>query len=124
MADLKGKLVLVRIGAAETVAGPAARGIASALNEAGAEVLETEDTGLNADVIVEWHAPQVWSVHCRTRQGPAQLLLHVDAQEAPLFVGRCVAALAMDPDLMEKTGGSYTITELACEYRFSRPENQ
>ena len=45
------------------------------------------------------------------------------AQEAPLFLGRCVAALAMDPDLFEKSGGSYTIDELAAEYRFTHPDH-
>lgn len=39
--------------------------------------------------------------------------------QSPRFVGRSVAALAMDPDIMEKTGGSYRVDELVREYRFS-----
>ncbi len=48
-------------------------------------------------------------------------LLDVDLKRAqsPRFVGRCVAALAMDPDVMEKTGGAFEVAELAREYRFS-----
>ena len=42
--------------------------------------------------------------------------------QAPRFAGRCVAALAMDPDVMEKTGGRYTVADLAGEYRFSSPD--
>jgi dehydrogenase/reductase SDR family protein 1 len=39
--------------------------------------------------------------------------------ESPRFTGRCVAALAMDPDIMHKTGGVYQVAALAKEYRFS-----
>jgi NAD(P)-dependent dehydrogenase (short-subunit alcohol dehydrogenase family) len=39
--------------------------------------------------------------------------------QSPRFTGRCVAALAMDPDVMEKSGGVYLVKELAEEYRFS-----
>lgn len=42
-----------------------------------------------------------------------------EKSEAPRFTGRCVAALAQDPDLMEKTGGVYRVRELAEEYRFT-----
>ncbi|MGD8417334.1 MAG: SDR family NAD(P)-dependent oxidoreductase [Pseudomonadales bacterium] len=48
-------------------------------------------------------------------------LIEIDpvALHSPRFVGRSVAALAMDPDIMEKTGGRYRIDELVREYRFS-----
>lgn len=39
--------------------------------------------------------------------------------QTPRYVGRCVAALAMDPDVMEKSGGRHTVADLAREYRFS-----
>jgi NAD(P)-dependent dehydrogenase (short-subunit alcohol dehydrogenase family) len=39
----------------------------------------------------------------------------------PRYVGRCVAALSMDPDVQEKNGGRFTVAELAREYRFSEP---
>ncbi len=38
--------------------------------------------------------------------------------QSPRFTGRCVAALAMDPDIMDKSGGVYKVAELAKEYRF------
>lgn len=47
--------------------------------------------------------------------------------ESPRFVGRAVAALAADPDLMSRTGGSFSSGGLAREYGFtdvdgSRPD--
>jgi dehydrogenase/reductase SDR family protein 1 len=42
--------------------------------------------------------------------------------QSPRFTGRCVAALAMDPDLMEKSGGVYMVADLAAEYRFTDPD--
>lgn len=44
--------------------------------------------------------------------------------ESPRFTGRCVAALAMDPDVMEKSGGVFEVSELAKEYRFSDPDKE
>ena len=42
----------------------------------------------------------------------------LDAAETPRFTGRCIAALAMDPDVLDKSGGIYAVAELAREYRF------
>ncbi len=39
--------------------------------------------------------------------------------ESPIFVGRAVAALAADPDVHGRTGGSYSSGELAREYGFT-----
>jgi NAD(P)-dependent dehydrogenase (short-subunit alcohol dehydrogenase family) len=39
--------------------------------------------------------------------------------ESPRFVGRAVAALAADPDLHERNGGSFSSGELAREYGFT-----
>ncbi len=39
--------------------------------------------------------------------------------ESPRFVGRAVAALAMDPHLRSRNGGSYSSGELAKEYGFT-----
>lgn len=36
--------------------------------------------------------------------------------------GRCVAALAMDPDIAEKAGGLYAVSRLGQEYRFTDPD--
>ncbi len=41
--------------------------------------------------------------------------------QSPRYVGRSVAALAMDPDIMEKSGGRYRVDELVREYRFAEP---
>lgn len=38
---------------------------------------------------------------------------------SPRFVGRALAALAMDPDIQEKNGGRFEIEMLRKEYRFS-----
>ena len=39
--------------------------------------------------------------------------------QSPRFTGRCIAALAMDPDKLEKSGGVFTVSKLAKEYRFT-----
>jgi dehydrogenase/reductase SDR family member 1 len=44
--------------------------------------------------------------------------------QSPRFIGRCIAALAMDPDVAEKSGGSYQVATLAQEYRFTDPQLQ
>jgi dehydrogenase/reductase SDR family member 1 len=46
----------------------------------------------------------------------------LETAESPRFTGRCIAALAMDPDIMEKSGGVYRVAELAREYRFTDPD--
>lgn len=42
--------------------------------------------------------------------------LHSAAGSSPEFPGRVIAALAMDPDVLARTGGSYIVAELAAEY--------
>jgi dehydrogenase/reductase SDR family protein 1 len=44
--------------------------------------------------------------------------------ESPRFTGRCIAALAQDPDIMRKTGGIYQVAELATEYGFTDPDRE
>ena len=39
--------------------------------------------------------------------------------ETPCFVGRALAALAADPDLVKKSGGIYNAWELSKEYGFT-----
>jgi dehydrogenase/reductase SDR family protein 1 len=41
--------------------------------------------------------------------------------QSPRYIGRCIAALAMDPDIMEKSGGRFRVEDLAEEYRFTDP---
>jgi hypothetical protein len=45
----------------------------------------------------------------------------VPCPDTARFNGRCVAALAMDPDIGDKSGGTYRVDELVREYRFSDP---
>ncbi len=44
--------------------------------------------------------------------------------ESPRFSGRCVAALAMDANIMDKSGGIYSVKALASEYGFVDPDRQ
>src|SRR5512139_530068 len=44
---------------------------------------------------------------------------HFIASETPAFVGRAVVALAADPHVMRKSGGSYNTWDLAKEYGFT-----
>ena len=39
--------------------------------------------------------------------------------ESPEFPGRAIAALASDPDVLEKSGGVFTTPALAREYGFT-----
>jgi NAD(P)-dependent dehydrogenase (short-subunit alcohol dehydrogenase family) len=41
------------------------------------------------------------------------------ASESPLYIGRAVAALAADPEIMKRTGQLFSSWELAREYRFT-----
>ena len=57
-----------------------------------------------------------------TRQDP-----HLAASETPSYIGRAVAALAADPNVLELTGEAVSTWQLAKEYRFtdrdgSRPD--
>ena len=47
----------------------------------------------------------------------------LEAAESPHFVGRCIATLAADPQIMTKSGGVYKVAELAAEYGFTDPKN-
>lgn len=50
---------------------------------------------------------------------------HYDLKRSysPLFTGLAVAALAADPKIIEKTGRSFRVTDLAAEYGFSDPSS-
>jgi dehydrogenase/reductase SDR family member 1 len=53
------------------------------------------------------------------RVPPALARLIAERGETPQFAGRAVAALAADPDVMEKTGQILLASELALEYGFT-----
>lgn len=44
---------------------------------------------------------------------------HLGVTETPQYIGRAVASLAADPDVMVRTGGVLTVGELAREYAFT-----
>ncbi|MFI0354310.1 SDR family oxidoreductase [Actinomadura sp. 9N407] len=44
---------------------------------------------------------------------------HFAASETPAYIGRAVVALAADPEIMSKSGGSYDTGELSKEYGFT-----
>jgi hypothetical protein len=57
-----------------------------------------------------------------TRKDP-----HFTASETPSYIGRAVAALAADPDVLDRTGEAVSIWQLAKDYDFtdldgSRPD--
>ena len=52
-----------------------------------------------------------------------KMTLDPDQAQSVRYSGRCVAALAMDPEIMERSGGIYTVSELAEAYGFTDPDN-
>lgn len=51
-----------------------------------------------------------------------KMQLDSDQAQSVRFSGRCVAALAADPNLMSRSGGIFTVNELAGEYGFTDPD--
>ena len=47
-----------------------------------------------------------------------------EAAQSVRFSGRCVAALAMDPHVFERSGGVFTVSELAEIYGFTDPDRE
>lgn len=45
-----------------------------------------------------------------------------EAAQSVRFSGRCVAALSMDPNVLERSGGIFTVSELAEVYGFTDPD--
>ena len=48
--------------------------------------------------------------------------LDPDKAQSVRFSGRCIAALAADPEIMKRSGGIFTVNELAAEYGFTDPD--
>ena len=57
----------------------------------------------------------------RVAQGKMQL--DPDKAQSVRFSGRCVAALAMDPEIIARSGGIYSVSELAEVYGFTDPDH-
>ncbi len=51
-----------------------------------------------------------------------KMKLDPDKAQSVRFSGRCIAALAMDTKIMERSGGIYTVSELAEVYGFTDPD--
>jgi dehydrogenase/reductase SDR family protein 1 len=51
-----------------------------------------------------------------------KMQLDPDHAQSVRYSGRCVAALAMDPEIMKRTAGIYTVSELAEVYGFTDPD--
>ncbi len=84
---------------------------------------------LAADMAVELKAYDVaslalWPGAVKTefvlqQAAKAAIPMNLDAAETPLFSGRAVAALAADPGVLDKSGRTHIVADLAKEYGFS-----
>lgn len=52
-----------------------------------------------------------------------KMVLDPKLAQSVRFSGRCIAALAMDPEIMDRSGGIYTVSELAEVYGFTDPDH-
>jgi len=53
-----------------------------------------------------------------------QLTLDPELAQSVRFSGRCIAALAMDANIMQRSGGIYTVTEIAQDYAVVDPDRE
>ena len=52
------------------------------------------------------------------------LTLDPDVAQSVRFSGRCIAALAADPQLMQRSGGIFTVNEIAAHYAVVDPDRE
>lgn len=52
------------------------------------------------------------------------LTLDPEVAQSVRFSGRCIAALAADPQLMERSGGIFTVNEVAADYAVIDPDRE
>lgn len=57
--------------------------------------------------------------HYKTDEQHWQTIPDLEKTESPQYIGRAVAALAADPNVMQKSGSTLTVGELAQEYGFT-----
>jgi len=91
-----------------------AKGMAEELRPHGVAALAVTPGFLRSEAMLEH-----MGVTEATWEEGAERDPHFIASETPLYVGRAVAALAADPDVMEKTGGAYASWDLARLYGFT-----
>jgi NAD(P)-dependent dehydrogenase (short-subunit alcohol dehydrogenase family) len=88
--------------------------MASELRGSGITALAVTPGFLRSEVVLE----QFGVTEARWRDAVSRAR-GFEESETPCFVGRGVAALAADPDIASKTGGSYASWKLAREYGFT-----
>lgn len=66
-----------------------------------------------------WMRTEVVLQHFGVTEETWQSMPRLAKTESPQYIGRAVRALALDPNLMEKTGGTYQVGALAAEYGFT-----
>ena len=86
-----------------------AQDFAIELKDYGCAALSLSPSAVKTEFILE-----------QAEQGKIQL--DPNRVQSVRFSGRCVAALATDPNVMEKSGGIFTVSELADEYGFTDPD--
>ncbi len=97
----------------------------SAIRLAFAQSKELEPHGSAAVALTPgWMRSEIMLEHYRVteenwRDGAAVNPHFAAISESPRFVGRAVAALAADPDVMRRNGGSFSSGELARDYGFT-----
>jgi NAD(P)-dependent dehydrogenase (short-subunit alcohol dehydrogenase family) len=99
---------------AKTAVTRMAFSMAAELREHGVAALAVTPGFLRSEAMLEF-----MGVTEANWRGGAAKDPHFIASETPYFVGRAVAALAADPQIMAKSGGLYSSWELSDEYGFS-----
>ena len=103
----RGLIVQVLPGAMETNAGVLMAGLAAMTRQMARAV---EGSGVGALVLDPGAGfPLAEGTKKATEATPP----------SPRLLGRCLAALAMDPDVLDKSGGCARLTDLKGEYRFA-----
>jgi dehydrogenase/reductase SDR family member 1 len=110
----KGIIVNISSGGATQYAGNVAYGV----GKAGVDKLSAD----MAHQLRQYRVASIalWPPLTRTEKVMAyQESYDLKKSYSPLFTGRAVASLAADPKIMDKTGKSVRVTDLAMEYGFS-----
>lgn len=99
---------------AKTAVTRMAFGMAAELREHGVAAVAVTPGFLRSEAMLEY----MGVTEANWRDGAAKDP-HFIASETPFFVGRAIAALAADPQIMAKSGGLYSSWALSDEYGFS-----
>jgi dehydrogenase/reductase SDR family protein 1 len=114
VAQGSGLIVNISFWAAQKHSGNVAYGVSKAATDKLTADMAHELRALNVAVV------SLYPGMVRTEKVmEAAAFLDLSNSESPQFIGRSVAALATDPNLMEKTGKVLIAAALAQEYRFT-----